>query len=54
MVEDKKIKCKDCGEEFILTVEDQEFYAKKGFQEPKRCLSCRRLRRAKVIGPERR
>ena len=51
-MEDKKLICKECGDEFILTIDDQQFYAEKGFKEPKRCKDCRRLRRAKVIGPE--
>lgn len=49
-MQDKKIKCKECGYEFVLTVDDQKWYAEKGFTEPKRCKSCRRLRREKVIG----
>lgn len=45
-MEDKKIICKDCGEEFVFTVGEQEFYRDKGLDnEPKRCLSCRRKRR---------
>ena len=43
---DKTIKCKDCGEEFVFTVGEQEFYKEKGFQnEPVRCASCRRARK---------
>lgn len=45
-MKDKTIVCKDCGSEFVLTVEDQEWYAEKGFTEPKRCLDCRKARRA--------
>lgn len=45
-LKDKTIKCIDCGEEFIFTVRDQEFYAEKGFtNEPKRCKSCRDKRK---------
>jgi predicted N-acetyltransferase YhbS len=44
--QDKTIKCKDCGEDFIFTVGEQEFYAEKGFQnEPQRCSDCRRKRK---------
>lgn len=49
-MEDKKIICKECGYEFTLTINDQEWYKEKGFTEPKRCKDCRRLRREKVIG----
>lgn len=39
---DKTMKCKDCGEDFVFTARDQEFYAEKGFQnEPQRCKACR-------------
>lgn len=51
-MQDKELVCKECGEKFTLTVDDQEWYKSKGFQEPKRCKSCRALRRAKVIGRE--
>ena len=38
MFEDKTLKCEDCGQDFIFTAGEQEFYAEKGFQnEPKRC-----------------
>jgi CxxC-x17-CxxC domain-containing protein len=42
---DKTLTCSDCGQEFIFSAEDQEFYATRGFTEPKRCRSCRALRR---------
>ena len=42
MFEDKVLKCKDCGEEFVFTAGEQEFYAEKGLQnEPQRCKACR-------------
>jgi len=44
--------CKECGEKFELTDQDLAWYKEKGFSEPKRCKSCRALRRAKVIGRE--
>ncbi len=44
-MEDKTLVCQDCGEEFIFTVGEQQFYAEKGFVEPKRCKSCRQLRK---------
>ena len=42
---DKTLTCSDCGQEFIFTVEEQEFYTARGFTEPKRCRSCRAARR---------
>ncbi|MCT4592855.1 MAG: zinc-ribbon domain-containing protein [Anaeromicrobium sp.] len=45
-MEDKKIVCKDCGEEFVFTAGEQEFYKEKGFDnEPKRCKPCRDARK---------
>ena len=42
---DKKIICKDCGKEFVLTASEQEWYKEKGFVEPKRCKECRVARK---------
>lgn len=45
-LKDKTITCKDCKENFVFTVGEQEFYAEKGFQnEPVRCPECRRKRK---------
>lgn len=44
---DKKLKCKDCGEEFVFTEAEQKFYEEKGFTEPKRCKACRQERKRK-------
>jgi hypothetical protein len=38
---DKTLKCAECGKEFVFTAGEQEFYASKGFQEPKKCKECR-------------
>ena len=46
MYQDKTLKCKDCGAEFVFTASEQEFYAEKGFQnEPHRCKPCRDARK---------
>ena len=46
MYEDKTLKCKDCGNEFVFTAGEQEFYAEKGFQNaPQRSKSCRDARK---------
>ena len=46
MYEDKKLVCKDCGQEFVFTAGEQEFYAERGFQnEPQRCKPCRDARK---------
>ncbi|MGH2365507.1 MAG: zinc-ribbon domain containing protein [Chloroflexota bacterium] len=39
---DKSLTCVDCGNEFVFTVGEQQFYQTKGLlNEPKRCPSCR-------------
>jgi DNA-directed RNA polymerase subunit RPC12/RpoP len=44
---DIKIKCKDCGTEFLFTESEQAFYKEKGFEnQPVRCPECRRLKKA--------
>lgn len=44
--EDKVLVCKDCGNEFVFTAGEQEFYAEKGFEnEPQRCKECRNARK---------
>lgn len=46
MFEDKTLRCKDCGAEFVFTAGEQEFYAEKGFtNEPQRCKACRNARK---------
>lgn len=46
MFEDKTLVCKECGNEFVFTAGEQEFYAEKGFQnEPQRCKACRDKRK---------
>lgn len=43
---DKTIICKDCGNEFVFTEGEQNFYKEKGFEnEPIRCADCRRARK---------
>ena len=42
MYEDKTLTCKDCGQEFVFTAGEQEFYAEKGFQnEPQKRRNCK-------------
>ena len=47
MFQDKTLICKECGNEFVFTAGEQEFYAEKGFEnEPQRCKACRDARKA--------
>ena len=44
--QDKTLKCKDCGMEFIFSDGEQALYAEKGFEnEPARCRDCRKARK---------
>lgn len=46
MYEDKTLTCKNCGNEFVFTAGEQEFYAEKGLvNEPKVCKECRIARK---------
>lgn len=49
---DKTLVCKECGQEFVFSVGEQEFYKEKGFQnEPQRCKACRdALKRSRSRG----
>ena len=52
MFQDKTLVYKDCGQEFVFTAGEQEFYAEKGFQnEPQRCKACRDARKNAGKGP---
>ena len=52
MYEDKILVCKECGNEFVFTAGEQEFYAERGFQnEPQRCKPCRDARKNAARGP---
>ena len=43
---DKTLVCRDCGQEFIFTIGEQEFYMSRGLQnEPGRCPTCRAARK---------
>jgi CxxC-x17-CxxC domain-containing protein len=45
MMSDKTLTCADCGQEFVFTSSEQEFYAERQFSEPRRCPSCRAARK---------
>ncbi len=46
MYNDKTLTCADCGQQFVFTASEQDFYAQRGFTEPRRCPSCRASRKA--------
>lgn len=45
--EDKLLHCRDCGNEFLFSAGEQEFFASKGYvNDPRRCPTCRAAFRA--------
>jgi CxxC-x17-CxxC domain-containing protein len=42
---DKTLTCVDCRQEFTFTASEQQFYADRQFSEPRRCPSCRAIRK---------
>ena len=52
MYEDKTLVCNECGQEFVFSAGEQEFYAARGFQnEPKKCKACRAARKDATRAP---
>jgi CxxC-x17-CxxC domain-containing protein len=47
---DKTLSCADCRQEFTFTASEQQFYADRGFSEPRRCPACRAARKAQRDG----
>lgn len=40
--QDKSLSCRDCGDTFVFTASEQEFFSLKGLtNQPKRCMNCR-------------
>ena len=51
MFQDKTLTCRECGNEFIFSASEQEFFAEKGFtNEPGRCSQCRAVRKQQNRG----
>lgn len=46
MYTDKTLTCADCGQQFVFTASEQDFYAQRGFTEPRRCPADRAARKA--------
>ena len=49
--QDKKIKCVDCGAQFVWEQHEQFYFWSKNLATPKRCPECRE-RRKLTIAPE--
>ena len=46
MPADTTLTCRDCGQNFVFTTGEQEFYAARNYSEPSRCSDCRAARKA--------
>lgn len=47
--QDQTLQCRDCGNTFVWTASEQEFYQQKGFQNaPVRCPQCRAAKKARM------
>ena len=50
-LQDKTLTCRECGQEFIFTIGEQEFYLSRSLMnEPRRCPECRVARRRERRG----
>ena len=47
---DRNLTCVQCGNEFNFSADDQQYHAERGYQDPKRCPTCRAERRAQSGG----
>ena len=43
---DKILTCEDCRQEFTFSASEQDFFASRDFTQPRRCPSCRAIRKA--------
>jgi CxxC-x17-CxxC domain-containing protein len=44
--QDQTLKCRDCGESFVFSIRDQQFWAERGFTNPpSRCKDCRQKKK---------
>src|SRR5213083_1290493 len=47
--QDRKIKCLDCGDDFVWTAGEQTFFHDKGLKnEPKRCKGCKQAKNERL------
>jgi hypothetical protein len=44
---DKTLTCRDCGQSFLFSEEEQRFFEEKRFDPPTRCKPCRQLKKAR-------
>ena len=45
MTDDRTLTCVQCGTDFTFSADDQRYHQERGYQDPKRCPTCRASRR---------
>jgi CxxC-x17-CxxC domain-containing protein len=45
LTSDRTLTCADCGQEFVFSASEQQFYTDRGFSDPRRCATCRANRK---------
>lgn len=48
-LQDKLLRCLECGAGFAFTVGEQRYFLSKGLSAPKRCPQCRKRRRDTLV-----
>lgn len=46
--QDKSLVCIDCGQVFVFTAGEQEYFSQRALSPVKRCAACRELRRSRI------
>lgn len=47
---DLLLTCSDCGQEFVFTAGEQQFYQERGYSSPRRCKPCRQAKQSSGAG----
>lgn len=50
MTSDRTLTCVQCGNDFTFSADDQQYHSERGYQDPKRCPTCRAERRSQGGG----
>ena len=43
---DLLLTCSDCGQEFVFTAGEQQFFQERGYSSPRRCKPCRQAKQS--------
>jgi hypothetical protein len=44
---DLLLTCSDCGQEFVFTAGEQQFFQERGYSSPRRCKPCRQAKQGR-------